>query len=241
MKNLQVQTTVLLIENNSDWLVETCLVLQEAGYVILIAGAGHEGMYLARREQPDLIISENFLPDCSGIELCGMIRADEQLSRIPFILIGELRGEDGDAAVEAFHAGADDYFDGNCNPQFIEAKVTRLIELKRSEAEIRQNYQRLHRSETHLAKLIEDTSNLMTTLDPTFRLVVFDEYQTAQSIKNFDKSVAPEKQRADEFPHVPKRNADALATWKRALQSNKLADIYEFGDEKREKVFYDVV
>ena len=241
MKNLQVQTTVLIIENNSDWLVETCLVLQEAGYIVLIAGAGHEGVYLARREQPDLIISENFLPDCSGIELCEMIRADQQLERIPFILIGEPCAEEGDAAVEAFRAGADDYFDGNCNPQFIEAKVTRLIELKRSEAEIRQNYQRIHRSETHLAKLIEDTSHLMTTLDPTFRLVVFDEYQTAQSIKNFDQSVAPEKQRANDFPPVPKRNAEALATWRRALQSNKPADIYEFGDEKREKVYFDVV
>ena len=240
MKNLQSQTTILLIENNSDWLVETCLVLQEAGYVVLIASAGHEGLYLAKRERPDLIVCENFLPDCSGIELCGKIRADEELQHTPFVLIGEVLDADGDAAVEAFRAGADDYFDENCNPQFVEAKVTRLIELKRSETELRQNYQRLHRSETHLAKLLEDTSNLITVLDPTFRFVVFDEYQEAESVRAFDKKVEIEKQQANELLRVRKRNADALNNWKRALQVSKSADIYEFGGEPRERVYYDV-
>lgn len=240
MKNLQSHSTILLIENNSEWLVETCLVLQEAGYVVLIAGTGHEGLYLARRERPDLIVCENFLPDYSGIELCGNIRGDEELQRTPFVLIGEVLNADGDPAVEAFRAGADDYFDENCNPQFIEAKVTRLIELKRSEAELRQSHQRLHRSETQLAKILEDTSNLITVLDPTFRFVVFDEYQEAESIRAFEVKVQLEKRQADELLRVSKRNAAALDNWKRALEVKKATDIYEFGSEARERVYYDV-
>lgn len=240
MKSLEYQTTVLLIENNSDWLVETCLVLQEAGYIVLIAGAAHEGVYLARRERPDLIVSETNLPDGSGVALCALIRGDEELQHTPFILIGELGGESCDPSVAGFRAGADDYFDANCNPQFVAAKVTRLIELKRSETALRQDYQRLHRSETHLAQLLEDTSNLITSFDPAARCVVFDEYQTAESIKNFDKSAEPFNQRIDNPLHPPKKNSDSQITWQRALQSKKSADFNEFTNRTREKVYFDV-
>jgi len=70
MKNLHNQTTILLIENDSDWLVDVYSVLQEAGYDVLIATGGDEGFCVARRVRPDLIVCESALPDISGVQLC---------------------------------------------------------------------------------------------------------------------------------------------------------------------------
>ena len=69
---------------------------------------------------------------------------------------------------------------------------------------------------------------------------VFDDYQTAESIKAFDKNTEPEKRQVERLHRSPKRNADALATWERALQIEKSADIYEFGNETREVVYFDI-
>jgi len=229
MKNLQNQITILLIESNSDWLVNVYSALQEAGYDVLIATGGDEGFCVARRRLPDLIISETAMPDISGVELCYMIRADKELHETPFILVGEAGSQDTDTAFEGFRAGADDYFEENCHTQFLEAKVTRLVELQRSEVELRQRRRNLHSSETHLAKIIEDTSNLVEALEPTFRFIAFDEYYVPKSKSFFSKSVAL------------KKNANALEMWKRTLQNKERVETNKFGNEKREKVYYEIV
>lgn len=227
MKNLQNQTTILLIENNSDWLIEIYSALQAAGYDVLIATGGDEGFCIARRNLPDLIISETTMPNISGIELCYMIRADKKLRATPFILMCEAGSQD-DIVLEGFRAGADDYFDEICNPQFLVAKVARLIEFQRSEIELRQRRQNLHRTERHLAKIIEDTFNLVAALDPTFKYIALDERYIPDSKKACDHSLDSAK------------NADGLEISPQTLQE-EFTDIYEFGNGGREKVYYEII
>jgi DNA-binding response OmpR family regulator len=165
-----------------------------------------------------------------------MIRADEDLNAALFVLMGEASGQNCDTASEAFRAGADDYYEKSCNRQFLAAKISRLVALRRTEAELRQRFRNLHRSELHLTKIIEDASNLVAVLDSPSKskLVALGECDIPKSGSFFSKKIESKKQ-------MPKKNADALEIWKRALQAKEFVETKKFGNEKREKVYYEIV
>lgn len=234
MKNFQNQATILLIESNSDWLAEVRAMLWEAGYNVLTADGGDQGFCVARRAQPDLIICEAALPDFSGVQLCYMIRADSRLRRVPLILLGETCGQPADSAAEALRAGADDCFETKCCRQFLATKIARLIALRRSEIELLRRRQTLHRAESRLAKIIEETSNLVAALDPAYSSAALNSYD-ALRLKSFFGAA-----RSSRKPPL-KKNANALEIWKPTVRA---ADFVETGkgvNEKREKVFYEIV
>ncbi len=229
MEKNQNKITILLIENNSAWLTGVNSVLREAGYNVLIADGGDEGFCVAKRVQPDLIISETALHDISGIRLCYMIRADKNLHTGLFVLMGDTGGQNSDVAFEALRAGADDFFDENCSRRFLAAKISQLIALQRTEIELRQRYQNLSRSERQLTRIVEDTCNLVAALDPMFRFAAFDEYETSDFKKVFIKSAEMKKR-------MPGKNADAADAHNQEPRAGKLISSDRFGIGKREKI-----
>ena len=240
MENFQTQNTILLIENNSDWLIDVYSVLQEAGYDLLIATGASEGFCLAQRVRPDLIISAAALPDISGVQLCRMVRADKDLSAALFLMIGDADEESRKTSVEAFEAGTDDFLYENCAPQFLAAKVARLIELRRAENEIRCGYQKLHRSEQHLAKLIEDTSKLISSIDPAIQNTAAGQFHARKSKNFFDRNVAPKKQPAAKTVNFLQENDVAVTAWKQLLQVKSFDNANKFGEERGDKVYYEI-
>lgn len=240
MNNLLHQPTILLIENDSKWLIDVYSVLQEAGYDILIANGGSEGFCLAQRFRPDLIISDAALTDIPGVQLCRMIRADRDLNALLFILLGESGDESSDISAKAFEAGTDDYLYEDCSPRFLAAKIKRLIDLQRAETEIQFNYQKLHRSEQHLARLIEDTSKLISSINPAIINTAAGQSHARKSRNFFERNVEPKKQFAgNSIPHM-KKNDDAIAAWKQLLQVKSHDDLDELGGDGFGKTCYEI-
>ncbi|NWF67922.1 MAG: hybrid sensor histidine kinase/response regulator [Chloroflexi bacterium] len=81
------QRKILYIEDDpsSRALVER--TLQFAGYHVLVAERGLEGIDLARREQPDLILTDINLPDLSGREITTRLRADARFKNTPIVAL----------------------------------------------------------------------------------------------------------------------------------------------------------
>ncbi|MCS7070605.1 MAG: hybrid sensor histidine kinase/response regulator [Anaerolinea sp.] len=79
--------TVLYIEDDdaSRLLVERTLTF--AGYRVLTAARGLEGIDLARRELPDLILTDINLPDLTGREITTTLRRDERFNNIPIVAL----------------------------------------------------------------------------------------------------------------------------------------------------------
>jgi len=62
-------------------------ILSDAGYEVLEASNGAEGLDLARAAKPSLILLDVNLPDISGLEVCERLKQDPSTSSIPVIQI----------------------------------------------------------------------------------------------------------------------------------------------------------
>lgn len=61
--------------------------LRPAGYEVLLAASGEEGLTVIRERQPDLVLLDYVLPDLRGVEFCQRLLADERTRDVPVLLI----------------------------------------------------------------------------------------------------------------------------------------------------------
>lgn len=136
----QAPTHILIVNDVPEQLHLMRLIMQQAGYSTCEATDGVEAFDLARQRKPIMIVSDVCLPRASGIELTRRIRASEDLSDIPILLVSAIRREDKDA-IEGLLAGADDYVEVPCDPIRLVAKVGRLVERGRTDAALKSSEQ----------------------------------------------------------------------------------------------------
>ncbi len=98
---------VLVIEDERDLAELLAYNLEKEGYTPLTASAGIEGLEIARRELPDLILLDLMLPGMMGAEGCSSLRQSEKTRSIPVLML-TARGDEIDRVV-GFEVGADDY------------------------------------------------------------------------------------------------------------------------------------
>ncbi|WP_119421257.1 response regulator [Desertibaculum subflavum] len=79
--------TILVVEDNILNLKLFGDLLHAHGYRTLLSRKGDEGLELARRHRPDLILLDLQLPEISGLEVASLLRADAELARIPVIAV----------------------------------------------------------------------------------------------------------------------------------------------------------
>lgn len=144
------ENSVLILNDEPDQLTLMGSLLRKAGYAVLTAEDGLEGLTLARRERPDLVISDVTMPRMNGLAFCREIRADLELKTIPILLVTALQ-KDTESAVAGLQAGADDYLEFPFDSARLVAKVSRLLERSRLEASYRD--------------LVEQASDMIFTQD----------------------------------------------------------------------------
>jgi PAS domain S-box-containing protein len=133
-------------------------LLVKSGYSVLTAYNGQEGFEVARRRQPDLIISDISMPVADGIEMCRLVREHQELGVTPILLVSAVR-KDSQSVVEALKAGADDFLEAPYDPMRLVAKAAQLVE--RGQAE-----DRLLESERRFRQLAENINEVFWIVDP---------------------------------------------------------------------------
>ena len=98
---------ILYVEDNDDNVFVVRSRLGRAGFTVLVAGDGLEGIELARVEQPDLILMDLSLPVLDGWEATRRLKAGADTKHIPVIALSA-HAMTGDRD-EALAAGCDDY------------------------------------------------------------------------------------------------------------------------------------
>lgn len=132
----EASQTILVVNDTPDHLEMMRVLLEKAGYRVLTARDGREGVALASTRRPDLIISDVNMPALNGVELCRRLRAEPGTRLLPIMLVSAERLGSVNA-VEGLRAGADDYLEAPYDPFHMVGKVVRLLERKQAEEVLR--------------------------------------------------------------------------------------------------------
>jgi len=124
--------TILSVDDSPDKLDLMSELLRVAGYHVISASSALEGLEIAKRDLPDLLISDVSMPVVDGFEFCRRVRLEEKLRGVPIMLITALHNDTRSMAL-GLAAGADDYLEAPFDPGRLVAKVARLLERKRTD------------------------------------------------------------------------------------------------------------
>lgn len=116
---------ILLVDDEPDILEIVGYNLTAEGYQVLTAKNGVEGVAMAKKKSPHLIILDVMMPEMDGMEACEKIRKISGLENT-IITFLTARGEDY-SQVAGFDAGADDYITKPIRPKVLVSKVKALL------------------------------------------------------------------------------------------------------------------
>lgn len=134
-KNETMEETVNRVKNNKEFLLiiedhdemrEYLCSLFKEDYNVIEAGNGEEGVAMADKYIPKLIISDIMMPVKDGFECSREIRENKRTFHIPVIFL-TAKAEDADR-LKSLRIGVDDYIMKPFNPEFLKEKVKALIE-----------------------------------------------------------------------------------------------------------------
>lgn len=113
---------ILVIEDDDEARMMYTIMLRSWGYKVLEATNGGEGIKLARRHTPDLILLDVMMPDMDGYTVCEQLRQDPEFGIIPIIFMTALDAVDD--RIKAFTNGADDFLTkGQTNYQELHVRI----------------------------------------------------------------------------------------------------------------------
>lgn len=115
---------ILIVEDNYD--VRAYIREQiENEYKIRVASNGEEGILIAQKEIPDLIITDVMMPKMDGYQFSKKIRSDEKTSHVPIIMLTAKAGLDD--RINGLETGADDYLTKPFSAKELKVRVKNLI------------------------------------------------------------------------------------------------------------------
>jgi two-component system cell cycle response regulator DivK len=116
---------ILVVEDQADNLQIMDDMLSNAGYEVLKAVTGEDGVAMAESLVPDLILMDVMLPGLDGYDATRRIKANAALAHIPVIAVTSyaLEGEERRAS----DAGCDAYFSKPVSPRALLAKIREYL------------------------------------------------------------------------------------------------------------------
>lgn len=117
--------TLLLVDDEPDILEFVGYNLKKEGYTVYAANNGAEGVELAKKHKPNLVLLDVMMPGMDGIETCDIMRSIPELKNV-IIAFLTARGEDY-SQVAGFEAGADDYITKPIKPKVLLSRLKALL------------------------------------------------------------------------------------------------------------------
>ena len=117
-----VNQTILIIDDEEPIRELLKLTLQSAGFgSILEAANGEDGLALARRYMPDLILLDLMLPGMDGLSVCRQLKSSADMQSIPIIML-TAKSDESDIVV-GLEMGANDYITKPFSRKVLAARI----------------------------------------------------------------------------------------------------------------------
>jgi len=120
-----LEQTVLLVEDNEDNRIIYATALRYAGYSVLEAISGTDGVRLAREHLPTLILMDISIPEIDGWEATTILKADPTTKHIPIVAVTAHVLPDDEA--RSRKAGCDGYLAKPISPGALLGEVDRRV------------------------------------------------------------------------------------------------------------------
>ena len=145
---------ILCIEDNPDTQRMLTFILARAGYDVITADDGLQGIQKARAWRPALILVDMMMPKMSGAETIRKLRQIEVIKGIPILVLSAYKEQ---ALIdEALEAGADDYLIKTVLPNDLTDIIDRCLEI--GSAVLTNNVNRIRARADNREKDIEEGS-----------------------------------------------------------------------------------
>ncbi|MBV9106563.1 MAG: response regulator [Verrucomicrobia bacterium] len=115
--------------------------LTDAGYRVLVADGGYRALEQLGRALPDIILLDLMMPGLDGIETCQRIKANQEWSHLPVIMM--TAADELSKKLAAFNAGAVDFVTKPVQPEEIQARVQTHLQLRELQKCLEQKNQEL--------------------------------------------------------------------------------------------------
>ncbi|MDX5475682.1 MAG: response regulator transcription factor [Bacillaceae bacterium] len=114
---------VLIVDDEQSIVTLLQYNLEQAGYDVVVANDGEEGLHKALEEQPELIVLDLMLPKMDGIEVCKELRQRKVM--VPILML--TAKDDEFDKVLGLELGADDYMTKPFSPREVVARVKAIL------------------------------------------------------------------------------------------------------------------
>ncbi len=123
---------ILVVDDEEDILELVRYNLERDGFRVNCVTTGEDALSAVRRDSPDLIVLDLMLPGVDGLEVCKILKKDEDLAGIPIVML-TAKGEEADV-VAGLELGADDYVSKPFSPRVLAARVKAVLRRKQKQS-----------------------------------------------------------------------------------------------------------
>jgi two-component system alkaline phosphatase synthesis response regulator PhoP len=132
-----VKQKILIVDDEPDILELIEYNLKKEGYQVYLASNGQEGINIAKKVHPDLIILDIMMPKMDGIEACRLMRAIPEFKNT-FMVFLTARSEEY-SEIAGFNVGADDYIAKPIKPRALVSRINAILRRNTSNEEVSDN------------------------------------------------------------------------------------------------------
>ncbi|MCX8021431.1 MAG: response regulator [Syntrophorhabdaceae bacterium] len=151
---------VLLVDDDPVSLkILNVLLSKEPMLEVFQAISGEEGIKLARKVRPDIIISDYYMPGIDGFQFCQYIKRDKELNKTIFILL--TAETDVIKKATTLEGGADDYIEKNVSTNVLLGKIRAFLRIKRLQNELLEERNKLNVLNELLEKNFNELTNIL--------------------------------------------------------------------------------
>jgi two-component system alkaline phosphatase synthesis response regulator PhoP len=122
---------ILIVDDEPDILELIEYNLKKEGYQVYLASNGQDGVNMAKKVHPDLIILDIMMPKMDGIEACRIMRAIPEFKNT-FMVFLTARSEEY-SEIAGFNVGADDYIAKPIKPRALVSRINAILRRNSSE------------------------------------------------------------------------------------------------------------
>jgi PAS domain S-box-containing protein len=127
--------TILIVDDDLRNIRVLDQMLQNAGYDILVARNGAEGVARAERGRPDVILLDVMMPGRDGYQTCAELKSGPATAEIPVIFLSALG--DSESVMKGFQAGGVDFVTKPFRQEEVLARVGVHLALRRDQRHLR--------------------------------------------------------------------------------------------------------